>query len=454
MIAPEGMKAHNMIRIPQRTHLIRTSAGPLAIGTMLLVAGCSVEKVRGPRTENPERLTLGDFTGEQAQPVEQPTAPERVSSAPTSREKSAAPMPAPDLGEGMTLARTTPAARPAAARPVQIENPSSAANPQTQTASLELLDAKVGDVNGKPIFTSSFFAPIEDRLIAEAQRMSLNEWRANAGRLMAQRLDGIIADELLRAEALAALTPTQRVGLQAFLNNFRNNILSENLGSTQLATRRIQEQDGITLDEALRQKEVDTLVQLTLIREINRRVNVSWRDIKQRYERDIDDFAPPPSVVLRVIRAFSDEEETVSQITDRLARGDDFAEIAASELNNFNTDTQGILKKQIEGSFEETAFFAPDALNDATHTLSQGEYTGPVELGSSLYWIKYEATQQESISLYDAQLVIQNELTQERREEAKNQYFSRLQERARVSTRDLVLMRLFEIAEQRYAPRN
>jgi hypothetical protein len=242
------------------------------------------------------------------------------------------------------------------------------------------------------------------------------------------------------------------VGLQAFLSNFRNNLLSENLGSSQLAERRILEQEGLTLDEALRQKEVDTLVQLTLIREINRRVNVSWRDIRQRYERDIDQFAPPPSVVLRVIRAFKDETDTVDAITTRLANGESFIEIASSELNNFNTDTRGVLKKQIEGSFEETKFFGRDELNNATYALSLGEHAGPVELGSSLYWISYEDTEQEVISLYDAQLAIQRDLTYERREASRNQYLARLQERARVSSRDQVLMRLFEIAEERYAP--
>lgn len=349
----------------------------------------------------------------------------------------------------MTLSGSQPTARP-----VQIPSPEPGDQSAELAGNLQLLDAKVGDVNGKPVFTSSFFAPIEDRLLAEAQRLRPNEWRASAGHIIAQRLDGIIADELLRAEALAALTPTQRVGLQAFLSNFRNNLLSENLGSSQLASRRIQEREGITLDEALRQKEVDTLVQLTLIREINRRVNVSWRDIKQRYERDIDKYAPPPSVVLRVVRAFKDDEAVVTQIEERLANGDSFAEIASSELNNFNRDTQGLQKTQISKSFEETSFFGAEVLNEATHKLSEGDFAGPIELGSSVYWIKYEATEQENVSLYDAQLGIQRDLTYERREAAKEQYFERLQERARVSTRDDVLVRLFEIAEERYAPGN
>lgn len=425
--------------------LAMTALGSAAI----LSSGCSKSKASGPRTSDPQRLSTSDFVGEEATQSDRPSPPEQVSSAPTSRQSTQRATPRLPSTESVTLSRET-----STPRPVEIANPTlnADADPMRQPSTLQLLDAKIGDVNGKPIFTSSFFAPIEDRLLAEAQRLSLNDWRASAGRIIAQRLDGIIADELLRAEALANLTPTQRVGLQAFLSNFRNNLLSENLGSTKLAERRLLEQDGVTLDEALRQKEVDTLVQLTLIREINRRVNVSWRDIRQRYERDIDRFAPPPSAILRVIRAFKDDQETVVEITQRLENGEDFVSVAVSDLNNYSSETDGVLRKQLEGGFEETEFFGRDELNEAVYQLTIGEFVGPVELGSSYYWILYEETEQEVVSLYDAQLSIQRELTFERREQARNQYLARLQERARVSSRDQVLIRLFEIADERYAP--
>jgi len=443
------MKAHTMIPIQTRTPRSALLLGSFLGSVLLLPAGCGYSKVAGPRSASLERLSINDFQAQDADPTPPPaqadpvTTPSVVSTMPAART------------EVVTLKQPNPSPRP-----VEISQPLNTENtPETQSSAsnarpLQLLDAKVGDVNGKPIFTSSFFAPIEDRLIAEAQRLPINEWRGSAGRIISQRLDGIIADELLRAEALAALTPTQRVGLQAFLNNFRDNLLSENLGSSQLATRRIQQREGLTLDEALKQKEIDTLVQLTLIKEINRRVNVSWRDIKQRYDRDIDEFAPPPTAVLRVIRVFKDNADKVQSINDRLLGGEDFGEIAGDKsINTFNPEVGGTVKQQLKGSFEETKFFGPDVLNDAARSLQIGEQTGPIELGSSVYWIKLVDMEQESISLYDAQLQIQRDLTYERRDQARQQYFDRLQERARVSTRDQVLLRLFEIAEQRYAPR-
>jgi len=418
-----------------------------------LIGGCTGSKVSGPRTKNPERVALNDFVNPDAVQTESSPSTQETTSLNQATNQSSQPI-ALDPIDGITLSSsesTTPTIR--AIDPNIPTNDSTTSTGQSRSASnLHLLDAKVGDVNGKPIFTNSFFEPIEDRLVAEAGRLSPANWRRSAGQTISNRLDGIIADELLRAEALASLTPNQRVGLQAFLGNFRNNLLSQNLGSSQLASRRLQQEQGKTLDEALRQKEVDTLVQLTLIQEVNRRVNVSWRDIKQRYERDIEEFSPPPTAVFRVVRTFKDNEEKVTQIQSELDSGADFLKVAAGPLNNYNSDSDGMHEVLIEETYETTAFFGPDELNEATQNLSIGKVAGPIELGSSVYWIKLMRIEQESISLYDAQLKIQSELSFERKQEARIQYLDRLMERARVSSRDEVLLRLLQIADKRYGP--
>lgn len=414
----------------------------------LILGGCAKAKIAGPRTQNPDRIVIDDFIDAKVENTAQEQTPSDLANneSNSSHTREVTPSPSESL-DGLTLT-----AEPEASSPIAVTPQTSTTTQLTYDGSLSLLDAKVGDVNGKPIFTNSFFDPIEDRLIAESARLTPTQWYRSAGQTIANRLDGIIADELLRAEALASLTPTQRVGLQAFLSNFRNNLLSQNLGSAQLASRRIQQDEGVTLDEALRQKEVDTLVQLTLITEINRRVNVSWRDIKQRYERDIDLFSPPPTANFRVIRAFSSDTDTVVQITTQLNDGVAFLKIAASPLNNFNTDSDGYHTVLIEDSFENTKFFGADILNEKTQQLSIGESVGPIELGSTLYWIRLMDIEQESISLYDAQLQIQRDLNIERRREAQVEYFDRLRSRAKISSRDEVLLRLLEIAEDRYGP--
>ena len=208
----------------------------------------------------------------------------------------------------------------------------------------------------------------------------------------------------------------------------------------------------MTLDEALRQKELDTLVGLTLYQEINRRINISWRDIKQRYERDIDKYQPNPTVTLQVIRVMEAAGEPVDSITARLNAGEDFSEIANSIPNNFMKDREGKIERLLTDEFEKTDFYPIDLMNEAAWTLDVGEWTGPISLGNANVWIKYLSREQESVSLYDAQLQIYRELTNERREKERSEYLMELIERARVSSREEILLRLIYIAEQQYGP--
>jgi len=411
--------------------------GTVGLGLISGVGGCTANKIIGNQHDDPTPIQIGDFRGNPDAPADH-TA---TRNQPTNNQ----PTQLPEHDSESTNPET----------PVLV---SGTKNTPQRTAirsgddGLEFLDAKIGDISGHPIYVSSFFEPIEDRLVALGQQSDLKNWRRQAIEIVKGRLDGIIYDELLRAETIAALTPQQRVGLQSFLKDFRSNILSNNLGSAQLADRRIQAEQGISLDDALRQKELDTLVGLTLYQEINRGINISWRDIKQRYERDINRFQPPPTVTLQVIRVLEPEGELVDSITTRLNAGEDFATIASSNLNTFNTDTQGEIETSLENEFSETKFFAPELLNKAVWTLGEGQWTGPVLLGNANYWILYAERKQESMSLYDAQIQLLRELTQERRETERAKYLTELIERARVSSRDEILLRLLYIAEQQYGP--
>lgn len=336
-------------------------------------------------------------------------------------------------------------------RPTQGTTPVAPAPPTPD--GLELVEAKVGDINGRPIYISSFFEPIEARLIAEAQRLNRNDWlRLAAEEIISPRLDNLIADELLRAEALASLTPAQRMGLRSFLTGFRRDLLSENLGSEQLARRRIERESGQSLDEALREKENDTLIRLALFQQINRRINVSWRDIVQRYERDASVYNPNPTARFRLIRVPTADADALARVRTRLEQGEDFALIASDPANTFNPDTGGLHVVQYSGEYGQGQFFGSAALNEQARTLSPGSVSEPFVIGSSTSWLTLEEIERPLTSLYDAQLRISQELTQERRRQEQQVYLDRLIERARVGNRDEMFLRLLRIAEERYGP--
>lgn len=431
---------------------MRTGLMAAMTAGVLAAAGCSRGLSRAGEAEAPTRTVRAESF------AANPALDRTVEPTPTGRGIGAepdvrSPSARSDPGDPMRAFGQEPVVvrgmAPTAAG--ELGAPAPAPRPR---GSVELIDAKVGDINGRPIFASTFFEPIESRLIAEAQRLNRNEWRRVAAEdIIRPQLDNLIADELLRAEALASLTPAQRQGLRSFLTGFRRDLVSENLGSEQLARQRLQDGTGRTLDDALRDKETDTLIRLALNRQINRRINVSWRDIRQRYERDQNIFNPPPVARFRLIRTPNDRPDDVTRIGERLNAGEAFDVVAQDTANTFERERGGLSESPVLGAFEQGEFFPAPALNERARALKPGETVGPFVLGNNTFWMRLDAVERTSISLYDAQLRINQELTLERRRREQQIYLARLQERARVSDRDEMLLRLLRIAEERYGPR-
>jgi len=313
-----------------------------------------------------------------------------------------------------------------------------------------LVESKVGDVNGKPIFATEFLEPMAARLAAEAERMPRKDWVIWANRQIERGLQEIMQDELLRAEALSRLTPEQEQGFRAFLQGLREDLASGAAGSRTLAAKRLAETQGMTEDEFIAAREQEALVRTTLIRDIDNRVNVSWRDIEQRYQRDFDVYNPAPTAVFRLIRVSSSDEDAIKKITDALEAGEDFAAVAAESGSNFKPEEGGLEEVSFEGSFADAELFGGRILNEKAHTLSPGEWTGPFEIGSFTGFLKLEDIHQESISLYDAQLPIYQQILAERRNYELKKYMKRLQERASFTELQDMRNRIFLIADRRY----
>lgn len=419
-------------------NLPRTGASPRTLaalgvaGFALTLAACSSgESAERP---DPRPVALDAFRGDRPQAAPTPVEP---AEPPASAREPEAPDIVVVRGD-----TTAPAVSPAATAALASGEPI-------------LLDAKIGDLNGRPIYANDFFEPIAARLSAEAQRLPEQQWMRLAAQTIDRQLQGQLTDELLRGEALSTLSTEQRQGLRAFLDTIRDNVVSQNLGSQRLAERRLREQTGGSLDDFLREREELELVRLSLLTDVYRRINVSWRDIRQRYEADSDRFNPPPTAVFRLIRVRTANAERVSEVAERLASGEPFEAIAESEVNSFNPDGGGAQAATFdEGTFGETAFFGPEVLNEAAWGLREGEWAGPIEFGSQTGWLLLERIERVSVSLYDAQLTIQDELTLERREEELQRYVERLIERSRVDNLDELRNRLIEIATDRYGPRS
>ena len=311
----------------------------------------------------------------------------------------------------------------------------------------------VGQINGRPLFASEFFASMDARLRAEAARRTPEDWLGFARGEIRKALRDRIRDELLLAEVETSLTEQQRAGLVNFVRSLRDNFISENRGSEAMADRKFLEDQGVTLAQAVQSRRDEELIRSWLRRILQNKIYVSWRDVKQRYERDHDVYHPPAKATFHMIRVSISAADELDAVKEGLAANEDFQKIA-HEHSRFNQKKSGLYEALISGdSYDDSELFGIAALNDAAHMLKPGDAVGPIEVGSNVYWLKLDSIDQINQSLYDVQMEIQQKLYSERVLVAQDDYFNTLLKRSGLQTSrevDRMEKRLFEIAAERY----
>jgi len=310
-----------------------------------------------------------------------------------------------------------------------------------------LVDAKVGDLNGEPIFANEWLTPLSGRLSAASAELELEEWRLFAGNLIRDRLAGELKDQLLYAEIQSELSAAEKAGLSQVIRNARREQVRRSGGSETVAGRRLQDANDQTLDSFLRDRERQILVAEKYRREIDDKVQVSQRDIKLFYERNRDEFNPPPIATIYRIRVSTSKSDAIAEIKRRLAAGEAFEEAATIEANSMGEISS---ERSIVGPYEEFEFYSVEPLDAAAKSLAVGRVAGPIEHGSSTSWLYLSKLEDRSVSLYDAQLLIENQLKTSQRRELEQRYIFRLIRRAGLAEFDEIVANLTQIAERWY----
>ncbi|MDI1288936.1 MAG: peptidylprolyl isomerase, partial [bacterium] len=428
----------------------------------ILLAGC--EATRVPSTAILSRDEF-DRTVETRDWNVQPAAP-------VANATETTPIPAPDVisaprPDALTIAGPGDSTPVSTRRPiVRVTGPIAASSGITDVEAIVgstlaaeqpkviggsvFVDSKVGDVNGKPVYAGTFLAPMAERLRAQAVELTRPEWDKFARTEITRELDLFIEDELLRAEALASFTPEQKQGFFGFMESLSKKMQSESYGSRALAEKKAAEADGKSFDEAIRRRQDDELIKYQLGEQIYRRVNISWRDIEQTYDRFYDTFNPTPKATFRMIQVLSTKPEDREAVATRLAAGESFKDVATSKLNIYKAKDGGLDALEVKGSREGAKIYLNPNLNEAAQTLPEGQIAGPIELDGSVAWITLESIDARTRSLYEAQLAIENYLREGRSNEERNKYIDRLRKRASMSSVDDMRDRLVEIAADRF----
>lgn len=415
-------------------------AGPCS--WVLLLQGCGgLLDPSSPRSGR--TLTPGDFAAAPSEPVtaDSPAAP----SGPTTTFPVVRPEQARE-GIADVVALTGDPAPPATPATPASDPPAPA--PVRSIA----IDEVVGQINGAPVYASDFLRDMDARLAANAAKMKKPEWVRDTYKAISEKLRDQMRDELLLSEFNTSLKPEQKQGVLAFVTKVRDDLRSGSLGSETLATRRLLESEGKTINEKARDIADKAFINDQLRRMVYNRIQVSRREVERYYENNPQQFQPPAVARFRVIRVAKSDTAAISRVESALASGEDFAAVAARESDWNRRAERDPFTQAVEfrGAYTEAELFG-GALNDAARALSPGQSTGRIDAGTGAFWLRLERIDAPPpVSLYEAQLAIEKKIRNERFREEQGRYFENLLRRSSASALDKMAEALTVFATDRY----
>jgi hypothetical protein len=407
---------------------ILDKAAWLAVAVATL-AGCAGRDDRAPA----RALTVNDFRAAAAPAPQAVSAPESIVVLDQSLGFS------PDRGPAGALEVVAgPGAPPAPDAPRPVAAP-------------VVVDQKVGEINTRPVWAAEFLGPMAARMRQWAEQDSPDQWRAKALKRIHEDLRQRLDQELIRADTLAAMPPAHRQGLSYVLEDVFRRERSANRGSEAMVEDELRGKNS-TLGEAWQAKRDDWLI-MSRQRQWWEQVHVSADEVDLEYHRRYKEFNPDPRAVFRRIRVPASEEEAARRIQQRLDAGEPFVTVAEDSANRNSPGNGGLVEGvgSFPGEYAEAEFWSARELNEAARPLTEGEWTGPFRVGSSMNWLFLERIErEEGASLYDAGPLIRRQLENARANEIAEADFREMQSRASFTDIGLMADRLLGIAERWY----
>ncbi len=335
--------------------------------------------------------------------------------------------------------------------------PSSAPSaPPIGTEQRWVVDALVGQINGRPIFADEFFQPLEAQLERLAQAPDRALARRQMVELVSQRFTDWVNSELVISEAESSLTPEQQQGLFGWLKTMQEGTIAEYAGSREEARERMRDDLGMDIDEFVQQRRDAALAQFLLDRKVKPRTIVSWRDIEREYARRSNDFNPPAMLSIESIVLDSRADgERIAQVKAWSEAGRGFAEI----VKDLGLEKKGLVVQvplapgqSAQDAIAASADIAP-AVKERLRELSPGMLSQPIERGNRVTWLAIgEVSQMPARSLFDpdVQMQLKNELDAIRSTVERSRYIGRLRSRWVSDDIKRIEDRLLVIALDRY----
>ena len=445
-----------------------------AVGLAAMLGACAKDN----SAKSDAIVRPGDFAG--TYPAEKPLP-----------ELPAPKMPVIPVGEATITKTLTPAvvtiggagstppppASSGAAQPLRASQPQPSAAPDLTTTVGSppsnaaarpterplVIDAVVGQVNGRPVVATEILEPLDGELRARSVKArSLEQWKSEAGQLIADELLRRVHDELILSEAHRSLTPEQKAGLLHFLQQAEGYFVSQSQGSQVKADEASRENNGRTLKQESQDVVDQELIRNELNTKVEPRVMVPWRDVQNEYDRRQDKYHTPAKYTFKVIFVSIDNTDAIAKIKADLAGGAKFVDVAFQPYNTFYApSSHATIEASCNSPQSDCAFMGYPPMNAAMGSLAVGTFAVPIDFNDAsghkmVGWVYLEKLDApKDVSLYDAQIQIEAELRQDRLKTEQQRYFDRLMRRANVTNEDLVTMiqKMVDIAADRYAGR-
>ncbi|MCH2135776.1 MAG: hypothetical protein MK101_04235 [Phycisphaerales bacterium] len=316
-----------------------------------------------------------------------------------------------------------------------------------------VVDSLIGQVNGRPIYADEVIGPITDQLRAEYERMAWQQFQPVMERLVMQRLQEVVLNELFLAEARASMSEQQQHGLLAFMRQLEQDLVGKSGGVQRQAEQDVLAEEGRTIEEYMQLQEERVLIETLMNERVRPKAVVSWRDVEREYEARHDEFNPAARIVVGRIRLRTEgNEETITAVGQRLAAGESFGDVAADVgmADRGVWETFTLPRDGIEGL--EIA----DVYKPILEKLSSGETSPAFERGNYTMWLSMlDRTQGEARSLFDpdVQQQLQQELYGREMARAQGEFINDVLQRGIYEDLNIMHQRALAITATRFPPR-
>ncbi len=312
-----------------------------------------------------------------------------------------------------------------------------------------VVDAMVGQVNGKPVYASSIFEEIgREQLNRLGKSLTRAEFRKRAAQLIQSTLKEKVTNSLMLAKAENSLTEKEKKGLRRIMKKERKKLLAKYKGVESSAERQLRKAKGHGLQKAIENRRDELLVQKYLREEIQPKINVTNADVRRYYSDHYEEFNPPAKVVLRMILVT--DEKAAKRVEKALSEGKPFKKVAKqySQVNPKGGGKMGPYKTKLS-AFSELRW---SDLNKAVQSLEVGEVSSRVSVELGYAWVKLiQVKKGESQPLEAVYLEIENKLRQQQFNRLSQQYMSRMLKEGNFTPLKEMVRSLLTVAMNRFA---